>query len=68
MAKPARYSELGAKVSVTVPDVPAGTTQPCCHPLTATGVSRVPVLVRATHPGLRLSGTTSTRDVAASGI
>ena len=50
MAKPARYSELGAKVSVTVPDVPAGTTQPCCHPLTATGVSRFPALVCATQP------------------
>ena len=27
-----------AKVSVMVPGLPAGTTQPCCHPLTATGV------------------------------
>ena len=49
-ARPARYSELGAKVSVMVPDVPAGTTQPCCHPLTVNGVSRAPVLVRATQP------------------
>src|ERR1700758_3089270 len=49
-----------------MPDVPAGTTQPCCQPLTATGVSRVPALVCATQPGLRLSGTTSSRDVAAS--
>src|SRR3984957_16449581 len=66
-ARPTRYSELGAKVSVTVPDVPAGTTHPCCHPLTANGVNRVPALVRATQPVLILSGTTSTRDVVASG-
>src|SRR3984957_17552195 len=65
-ARPARYSELGAKVSVMVPDVPAGTTHPCCHPLTANGVNRVPAL-RATQPGLILSGTTSPRDVVASG-
>src|SRR5271155_5195896 len=51
-----------------VPDVPAGTTQPCCQPLMATGVSRVPALVRATQPVLRLSGTTNTRDVFASGM
>src|SRR6185312_12452100 len=60
-----RYSELGANVSVTVPDVPTGTTQPCCHPLTANGVNRIPELVRATQPALMLSGTTSTRDVSA---
>src|SRR6201999_400335 len=66
-ARPARYSALGAKVSVMVPDVPAGTTHPCCHPLTANGVNRVPVLVWATHPVLILSGTTSTRDVVPSG-
>ena len=29
-----------ANVSVTVPDVPAGTTQPCCQPLTVTGRQR----------------------------
>src|SRR6201987_1079053 len=51
-----------------VPDVPGGTTQPCCQPLTATGVSRVPALVCATQPGLMLSGTTTTRDVAESGM
>ena len=66
-ASPARYSELEAKVSVMVPGSPAGTTQPCCHPLTATGVSRAPVLVRATQPGLMLSGMTSTREVADAG-
>src|SRR6201999_4517651 len=66
-ARPARYSELGAKISVMVPDVPAGTTHPCCHPLTANGVNRSPALVRATQPVLILSGTTSTRDVVASG-
>ena len=61
-ARPARYSELEANVSVMVPGSPAGTTQPCCHPLTATGVKRDPALVRATQPGLMLSGMTSTRD------
>src|ERR1700722_5628364 len=66
-ARPARYNELGAKVSVMVPDVPAGTTHPCCHPLTTNGVNRVPALVRATQPVLILSGTTSTRAVAAPG-
>src|ERR1700722_12328681 len=66
-ARPARYSELGAKVSVMAPDVPAGTTHPCCHPLTANGVKRIPALVRATQPVLMLSGTTSTRDVVAAG-
>ena len=62
-ARPTRYSELGAKLSVMVPDVPAGSTQACCQPLTANGRNRSPVLVRATQPGLMLSGTTSTRDV-----
>ena len=50
-----------------VPGFPAGTTQPCCQPLTATGVRRAPVLVRATQPGLMLSGMTSTREVADGG-
>ena len=61
-ARPARYSELDAKVSVMVPGSPAGTSQPCCQPLTATGVNRAPLLVRATQPGLMLSGMTSTRE------
>ncbi|CNV99433.1 Uncharacterised protein [Mycobacterium tuberculosis] len=67
IARLARYSEFGANVSVMVPGFPAGTTQACCHPLTAIGVSRAPVLVRATQPELMLSGTTSTREVADSG-
>ena len=46
---------------MTVPDVPAGTSQPCCQPLTGTGVSVIPVSVVAVHPGLMLSGTTITR-------
>src|SRR5271156_1449717 len=66
-ARPARHSELGAKVSVMVPDVPAGTTHPCCHPLTANGVNRVPALGRATPPEVILSGTTSTPAAAALG-
>src|SRR5690625_2461393 len=48
-----------------VPWVPAGTTQPCCQPFTATGTSRVPSGARATQPPLLLSGTTSTRETAA---
>src|SRR4030088_547654 len=59
---PARYSVLDANPSVTGPVVPGGSTQPCCHPLTVTGLSTEPSPVRAVHPGLTLSGTTSTRD------
>ncbi|CAG6963194.1 hypothetical protein PICSAR132_01369 [Mycobacterium avium subsp. paratuberculosis] len=45
------------------PGSPAGTSQPCCQPLTAIGVSRAPLPVRATHPGLMLSGMTRIREV-----
>src|ERR1700757_4624656 len=47
---------------------PLGSTQPCCHPLTTIGVSRVPSAVCATQPGLTLSGTTSTRAVGAGSV
>src|SRR4051794_6505249 len=43
------------------PDTPAGTTQPCCQPLTLIGSSSAPSAERAVQPGLMLSGTTSTR-------
>ncbi len=47
--------------------MPGGSTQPCCQPLTVTGVSRVPSARCAIQPGLMLSGTTSTRDVSDAG-
>ncbi|CQA10750.1 Uncharacterised protein [Mycobacteroides abscessus] len=61
---PARYQVLRPKVSVILPPSPAGSTQPCCHPLTRTGVSRCPCASRAAQPGLMLSGTASTRSCA----
>src|ERR1700738_5338169 len=66
-ARPARYTELEAKVRVMFPGSPGGTTHPCCQPLTVTGVSRTPLLVRASQPGLMLSGITSTREVDEAG-
>ncbi|KXW75022.1 hypothetical protein JL15_24710 [Mycolicibacterium phlei DSM 43071] len=62
---PARYGRFSGNVSVTVPSVPGGSSQPCCQPLTVIGVNSVPSPACATQPGLMLSGTTSTRDVAA---
>ena len=53
---------MDGNVRVIVPAVPAGSTQPCCQPLTTIGVSCVPSAVCATQPGFTLSGTTSTRD------
>ena len=62
-----RYSESNRKVSSMVPPAPAGTTHPCCHPSTTTGRSCVPSRC-ACHPGLVLSGTTSSRCAPASTV
>ena len=48
--------------------MPAGIIQPCCQPLTVTGVSAAPSAVRAVQPGLMLSGTTSTRGACEAGM
>ena len=56
-----RYGVFSPNVSVTMPAVPAGSTQPCCQPLMVTGVRMAPLAVWAVQPGLTLSGTTSTR-------
>jgi len=56
---------LDENLSVIGPEMPAGTTQPCCQPFTVTGFSKEPSPVRAVHPGLMLSGTTSTREASA---
>jgi hypothetical protein len=61
---PIRYGVFDGKVSATGPSVPGGSTQPCCQPLTVTGVSWVPSVLCAIQPGFTLSGTTSTREAA----
>ena len=62
-----RYNVFEGKSSVMTPPEPAGTTQPCCHPLTRTTVNATPSAVCAVHPGLMLSGTTRTRETADAG-